>query len=75
MAARDHDDAALSARARMVALVIVVTMVLWMGGQWVGAQSGLAARWFFLLDFAALAALFWSLFVAWQIWRRRREAD
>jgi hypothetical protein len=74
MAARDH-EAVLSARARMVAVVIVFTMVLWMGGQWVGAQSGVATRWLFLLDFAALAALFWSLFVAWQIWRRRREAD
>ncbi len=59
--------------ARMVALVIAVTMVAWIGAQWLGPKMGLAGRYAFLFDLAALAAFFWALVVTYQIWRKRRE--
>jgi membrane protein YdbS with pleckstrin-like domain len=59
---------------RMVAVVIAVTMILWMGAQWAGKAAGLHPSYAFLFDLAALAALVWSLVVIGQMWRRRNRA-
>jgi hypothetical protein len=66
-------DLRLARKARLAALVIVVTMLGWMAAQWLGGRLGLEARYAFLFDFAALAAFVWALAVTWQIWRARRE--
>jgi len=66
-------DKALARQARLVALVIAGTMVLWMGAQWIGGRLGLEARYVFLFDLAALAAFIWALYVTYQIWRKRRD--
>ncbi len=63
----------LARRARLVALVIIATMVLWMGAQWLGGLLGLSPRLAILLDLAALAGFVWALAVTYQIWRRRGE--
>ncbi|MBD3678114.1 MAG: DUF5337 domain-containing protein [Rhodobacteraceae bacterium] len=64
---------AIARQARMVAIVMVATMVLWMGAQWLGGRLGLPVRYVFLFDFAALAAFFWTLVVTYQIWRKRQN--
>ncbi|GAB1363378.1 hypothetical protein MASR1M32_26140 [Rhodobacter sp.] len=58
--------------ARTVAVVLAVTMLLWMGAQVMGGEMGWNARYAFLFDLAALAAFFWALVVTYQIWRARR---
>jgi len=68
-------DLALGRRARNVGVVMAVTMVLWMGAQFIGGQLGLPARFVFLFDLAALAAFIWALVVTYQIWRRSQEHD
>lgn len=68
-----EQDQHLSRRARMVALVIAATMLVWLGVQWLGGRIGLNPEYAFLFDLAALAAFFWSFVVAIQIWRNRRE--
>ncbi|SHJ30004.1 hypothetical protein SAMN04488012_10743 [Palleronia salina] len=68
-------DLALGRRARNVGIVMAVTMVLWMGAQFIGGQLGLPARFVFLFDLAALAAFIWALVVTYQIWRRSQEHD
>ncbi|MGJ8584558.1 MAG: DUF5337 domain-containing protein [Marinosulfonomonas sp.] len=68
-----EQDKVLSRRARMVAIVIAATMLLWLGAQWLGGRIGLDDNYVFLFDLAALAAFFWSLVVIFQIWRKRRE--
>ncbi len=60
-------------QARLAALIMATTMILWMAAQWLGGRLGLPGRWAFLFDFAALAAFFWALLVTYQIWRRRRD--
>ncbi|WP_041527342.1 DUF5337 domain-containing protein [Paracoccus aminophilus] len=60
-----------SAQARLVAVVIAVTMLGWLGFQWVGGQYDLPPKYAFLADLAAIAAMIWSLVVTWRIWRRR----
>jgi spore maturation protein SpmA len=58
--------------ARQVAVVLVVTMALWLGAQLVGGEMGWSIRFAFLFDLAALAAFFWAMVVTFQIWRARR---
>lgn len=58
---------------RLVAIVLVLTMALWMLASVVGGHLGLEARFAFLFDFMALAAFAWALIVTFRIWRQRRE--
>ncbi|MFN3147984.1 MAG: DUF5337 domain-containing protein [Paracoccaceae bacterium] len=66
-------DRRTARQARIVALVISVTMLVWMAAQWVGGELGLEPRYVFLLDLLALASFFWAFVVTWQIWRKRRD--
>jgi len=66
-------DAVLARKTRTVGLVIAATMLLWLGGQWIGNRLGLPVRYVFLFDFAALAGFFWALVVTYQIWRLRQD--
>ncbi|MDP4031956.1 MAG: DUF5337 domain-containing protein [Pseudorhodobacter sp.] len=68
------DDRQMARQARLAAVVIAVTMALWMGAQWLGGKMGWETRYAFLFDLAALAAFFWALVVTFQIWRRRKAA-
>lgn len=67
-------EQALARKLRMVAVVIAVAGVLWMGAQWIGGQIGLNPKFAFLFDLAALAAFFWTMIVTYQIWRTRRDS-
>ncbi|RGP37844.1 DUF5337 domain-containing protein [Pseudotabrizicola alkalilacus] len=62
----------LANQARLVAIVLAGTMLLWMGAQYLGGQMGWDPRYVFLFDFAAIAAFFWALVVTYQIWRNRQ---
>ena len=68
-----EQDKYLARQARMVALVLAGTTLLWLGAQWLGGRIGLDARYVFLFDLAALAGFIWALVVTYQIWRKRRE--
>jgi hypothetical protein len=59
-------------QARLVAVVLAVTMLVWMGVQLVGGEMGWNVRYAFLFDLAALAAFTWALVVTYQIWRAGR---
>lgn len=74
MTGQTPKDQAEARKGRMVAIVIAVTMLVWMAVQWLGGQLGLPPRFAFLFDLAALAAFFWALVVTYQIWRNRRES-
>jgi hypothetical protein len=65
-------DRARAAQARLAAVVLAGTMVLWMGAQWLGGRLGWEARFAFLLDLAAMAAFVWTMVVAWRLWRTRQ---
>jgi len=69
-----EEDKALARQARMLSLVIAATVVLWLGGQWLGGALGIEGRYAFLLDLIAIAAFIWVLVVALQIWRKRRDS-
>lgn len=65
-----REDMALARDARLVAVVIAATMMLWLGAQWLGGRAGWDSRYAFLFDLAALAAFIWALVATWRIWRR-----
>jgi hypothetical protein len=67
------EDVARARQARLVAVVLGATMVLWMAAQWLGRQMGWEARFAFLFDMMAMAAFVWSLIVTMRLWRKRRE--
>ena len=75
MSEPDPKEAARVRQAKLAAIVIAATMVLWLLAQFLGGQLGLPARYVFLFDFAALAAFFWALVVAFQIWRARQSRE
>ena len=64
---------ALARDARLVAVVIAATALLWLGAQWLGGRAGWDTRYVFLFDLAALAAFIWALAATWRIWRRRQR--
>ncbi len=68
-----EQDMALARQARMVALVLVGTVVLWMGAQFLGGKMRWDVRYVFLFDLAAMAAFFWTLVVTYRLWRKRRN--
>ncbi len=67
-------DRHLARQARLAAIVIAVTMVLWIAAQWAGGTLGWQSRYVFLFDMAALAAFFFALVVTFRIWRARRNS-
>ena len=68
----DQSDLQRARQARLLGIVLALTMVLWMGAQFFGGQLGLETRFVFLFDLAAIAAFVWALVVTYQIWRGRR---
>ncbi len=70
----DPDKDRQSARqARLVAVVLAATMVLWIGAQWLGGIMGWQARFAFLADLLALAGFTWALLVTYRLWRNRQK--
>lgn len=62
-------------QARSASIVILVVMVGWMILSWAGGWFGWPVRFAFLADFAAMAALIWSLVVLVQVWRKQRHRN
>lgn len=67
MSQRSDQD---SGQMRLAAFVMAVTMIAWLGFQWLGGHFGWATKWAYLADLAAIGAFVWSLLVTWRIWRR-----
>ncbi len=65
-------DRSRANQARLAAIVLAGTMVLWMGAQWLGGQLGWQARYVFLFDMMAMAAFVWTMVVTWRLWRKRQ---
>jgi hypothetical protein len=65
-------DRARVQQTRLAAAVLGLTMLLWMGAQWLGGRLGWEARFVFLFDFLAIAAFVWTMAVTWRLWRERR---
>lgn len=70
---RENIELALAKQGRTVALVIAGSVLFWLAASWVGPRLGLPGKYAILIDLAVLAALFWSMVVTYQIWRKRQK--
>lgn len=68
----DDGEMARARQARLVAVVIAATALVWMAAQWAGGAFGWQARFVFLFDFAAIAAFVWALVVTYRTWTQGR---
>jgi hypothetical protein len=69
----DPQERHLARQARLVAIVIAATMLLWIGAQYLGGQLGWPLRFALLFDLLALAGFIWAMVVTYRIWRQRRS--
>ncbi len=70
---RKHEQA-IARKGRHVAVVIAVTMVLWiLATLWIGPALGLAGRYAVLFDLAAIAGFVYALVNIYQLWRMRQN--
>lgn len=60
------------ADARLIAVVIAVAMILWMGVQYLGDQMQWPPRYIFLADLSAGAAFLWAMVATYRLWRKRQ---
>lgn len=72
MSARQKDPMASAGQARLAAIVMAGTMVIWLGLQAIGREMGWPPRFALLIDLAAIAGFLWGLVTTYQIWRKRR---
>ncbi|MDF1727126.1 MAG: DUF5337 domain-containing protein [Sulfitobacter sp.] len=68
----EEREKALQRKGQMIGLVIAGTMLVWLAANWLGPSMGLPGRFAFLVDMAALAALFWAMVLTFQLWQARK---
>lgn len=71
--AREDTDQVIAQKGRHVALVIAVTMLVWLALQVIAPALGLPGRFALLFDFAALAGFVYAGVNIFQIWRARQQ--
>ncbi|MEM1273201.1 MAG: DUF5337 family protein [Pseudomonadota bacterium] len=75
MASDPKEQLRLIRRTRQAALVIALSFVYWIAAQWVGGWLGWDPRLAFVFDIAAIAAILWGLWIAFQVYRARKEEE
>ena len=75
MATPDPSERYLARQARLVGAVLVMTMLLWLGAQWLGGEMGWQPKYVFLFDLAALAAFMVSCAVQVGIEEKHLETN
>ncbi|MCU9838508.1 MULTISPECIES: DUF5337 domain-containing protein [Ruegeria] len=66
----------IARKGRHIALVIAVTMVLWLVlSMFIGPALGLPGRYALLFDFAALAGFIYAVINIFQLWRLRQDSQ
>ncbi|MEE9455074.1 MAG: DUF5337 family protein [Paracoccaceae bacterium] len=68
-------DSGQKAQIKSASIVIIVAMIGWMLISFLGGKIGLAPRYAFLADFAAMAAFAYALIVLFRVWRQRQQGD
>lgn len=68
-----NDQLALAKQARMAAIIIAVTGIVWLLAVGLGGQLGLPIKYAVLFDLAALAAFFFALVILFRVWRARQR--
>ena len=60
-------------QARLASYVILASVMVLMGGSWLGGQLGLPVRYAFLFDLISLAGFAFAMIVLFRVWRARQK--
>ncbi len=61
-----------NAGARLIAVVISLAAVLWLGVEYLGGQMDWPPKYLFLADLSAGAAFIWAMVATIRLWRKRQ---
>ena len=73
MASDTETDRMLARRGRRAALIMALTVLGWLGAQFLGGRLDWDVRLAFVFDALAMAGLLAALWVTFQIYRQRRK--
>jgi len=60
-------------QTKLASYVMLVSVVVLMGGSWLGGQLGLPVRYAFLFDLIAMAGFAFAMIVLFRVWRARQK--
>ncbi len=60
-------------QTRLASIVMLVSVVVLMGGSWLGGMLGLPVRYAFLIDFSALGGFAFAMITLFRVWRDRQK--
>ncbi len=61
-----------TANGRLIAVVIALAMVLWVGAEYLGGIMAWPPKFIFLADLSAAAAFLWAMVATLRLWRKRQ---
>ena len=61
-----------SFEARLIAVVITLAALLWLGVEYIGGQMNWPPKFVFLADLSAGAAFLWAMIATYRLWRKRQ---
>jgi hypothetical protein len=61
-----------SFEARLIAVVIALAALLWLGVEYLGGQMNWPSKYVFLADLSAGAAFLWAMIASYRLWRKRQ---
>ena len=59
-----------SFEARLIAVVITLAVLLWLGVEYLGGQMNWPPKYVFLADLSAGAAFLWAMIASYRLWRK-----
>ncbi len=70
---RDNEAENQRKQTKLASYVMLASVVVLMGGSWIGGQLGLPVRYAFLFDFIALAGFAFAMITLFRVWRARQK--
>ncbi len=60
-------------QTKLASYVMLASVVVLMGGSWLGGQLGLPVRYAFLFDLIAMAGFAFAMITLFRVWRARQQ--
>ena len=60
-------------QTRLASYAILASVMVLMGGSWLGGQLGLPVRYAFLFDLIAMAGFAFAMITLFRVWRARQQ--
>jgi len=60
-------------QTKLASIVMLASVVVLMGGSWIGGQLGLPVRYAFLFDLIAMAGFAFAMITLFRVWRARQQ--